>query len=240
MTTLRTTLLSVLLLCLLAVQAAGAGVVFGVVPTAESAGQGVVVQRVAEHTPAQQAGLQVGDVIVSVQGVPTPHAAALKSALRDFAPGDVLRVRYLRGGRQLTALVELAARPDRAAGAPAATRAELSPEMQQQFAQARSRLRIQLARLPHRMDRQQVHADLLELLVLARRVPTGCHGWLQGTDVQLNLRLDYPGGVVELHSRNGVLSLVVPCGSGSACYPINTPVERAALPSRLIRILQQF
>lgn len=236
-----TALLS-LMLCLFLVQVAGGAVVFGVVPSQESSGQGVVVGRVAAQTPAHAAGLQAGDVIEYVQGESIPHVAALKAVLAACSPGDVLRVRYRRGGRLCTTLVELAARPGRVDGPPPAPSAGLSPEAQLQFAQARSRLRIQLARLPHRMNLQQVHADLQEMLTLARRVPAGCHSWLQGSDVQMSLRLDYSGGAVELHSCNGALSLAVPePGSNRLSrYPINTPAERTALPAPLLRLLQQF
>ena len=89
MTNNPTAILCLLLSCLSVVQAAGGrGTVFGVVPEREHAGQGVAVNRVAEQTPAQLAGLQSGDVIVSVQGIPTPTATELKAALAEFAPGD--------------------------------------------------------------------------------------------------------------------------------------------------------
>lgn len=237
-----TALLSLLLLCLLILPAASGAVVFGVVPAKDSAGSGVVVQRVAERTPAQNAGLQAGDVIVSVQGVPTPRAAELKEALRAYAPGDVLRVRYRRDDRLRTALVELAARAGGKAEPTPAVTSGLTPEVQLQFAQARSRLRMQLARLPHRADMKQVQADMLELLSLARRLPTGCDTWLQGDDVQMSLRFDYPTGFVELEYRNGALLLVVqePVTGRSLRYPINTCAERSALPQQLLRRLQQF
>lgn len=242
MTKHHTAILSLLLCCLSLLQVAGGAVVFGVVPAEEPAAKGVVVRRVAEQTPAHQAGLQAGDEIVSVQGVPTPQAAALKEALRSYAPGDVLRVRYRRGSQLRTALVELAARPVAEPPAAPADQVRLSPEVQQQFAQARNRLRIQLARLPHRLNMQQVQADMLELLTLARQVPAGCQGWLQGRDVQVSLTLEYPGGAVVLQFRNGALFLAVqePGAFRPTFYPINTPAERAALPLPLLRRLQQF
>ncbi len=243
MTKQRTAILCLLLLCLPLLQAAGGAVVFGVVPSGESAGQGVVVRRVAEHTPAHAAGLRVGDVIESVQGEPTPQATLLKEALQSYSPGDVVRVRYRRNGLLRTALVELTARPEPAPAelSPAAT-ATLTPEVQQQFAQARNRLRIQLARLPHRMNIQQVQADMMELLTLARNVPSGCSTWLQGQEVQLSLSLAYPGGTVELRCHNDSLSLVsqAPGTSEPVLYPINTPAQRAALPRYLVQLLQKW
>lgn len=238
----HTAILCLLLCCLALLQVAGGAVVFGVVPAEKSSEHGVVVRRVAERTPAHEAGLQAGDEIVSVQGGPTPHAASLKEVLRTYAPGDVVRVRYRRNNRLCSALVELAARP--AAGPVAAPVApvSLSPEVQQQFAQARNRLRIQLSRLPHRLDVCQVQADLQEMLTLARQVPADCNSWLQGPDVQMSLMVEYPGGVVELQARNGLLFLVVqgPDPGKKHSYPINTPAERAALPERLFRLLQQY
>ena len=88
----HTAILCLLLCCLTLLQVAGGAVVFGVVPAEKASGHGVVVRRVAERTPAHEAGLRAGDEIVSVQGVPTPHAAALKEALCTYAPGDVVRI----------------------------------------------------------------------------------------------------------------------------------------------------
>jgi hypothetical protein len=242
MTNNPTAILCLLLSCLSVVQAAGGrGTVFGVVPEREHAGQGVVVNRVAEQTPAQLAGLQSGDVIVSVQGIPTPTAAELKAALAEFAPGDVVRVQYLRGGRRLTTLVELQGRKS-AEESVAAPAPELSPEVQLQFAQARSRLKIQLSRLPYRMNSAQVQADLRELLMLARAVPSGHSQWLQGQSVEMSLVLPHKAGDVELRSENGRLSLAVQPKSGEepVVYPINTQAERAALPAYLLQRLQEL
>ena len=242
MTNKPTAILCLLLSCLSVVQAAGGrGTVFGVVPEKEHAGQGVAVNRVAEQTPAQLAGLQAGDVIVSVQGILTLTAADLKAALAEFAPGDVVRVQYLRGTRRLTALVELQGRKpaDERVAEPAP---ELSPEVQLQFAQARSRLKIQLSRLPYRMNTAQVQADLRELLSLARAVPCGHRQWLQGQTVELSLVLPHKDGDIELRSENSRLSLAV-CpqpGVEPVVYAINTPAERAALPAYLLQRLQEL
>lgn len=242
MTNNPTAILCLLLSCLSVVQAAGGrGTVFGVVPEKEHAGQGVAVNRVAEQTPAQLAGLQSGDVIVSVQGIPTSTATELKSALAEFAPGDVVRVQYLRGGRRLTTLVELQGRKP-AEESVAAPAPELSPEVQLQFAQARSRLKIQLARLPYRMNSAQVQADLRELLMLARAVPSGHSQWLQGQSVEMSLVLPHKDGDVELRSENGKLSLAVhpKTAEEPVVYAINTQAERAALPAYLLQRLQEL
>ncbi len=242
MTNNPTAILCLLLSCLSVVQAAGGrGTVFGVVPEKEHAGQGVAVNRVAVQTPAQLAGLQSGDVIVSVQGIPTPTATELKGALAEFAPGDVVRVQYLRGTRRLTTLVELQGRKpaDERVAEPAPG---LSPEVQLQFAQARSRLKIQLSRLPYRMNSAQVQADLRELLMLARAVPSGHSQWLQGQSVEMSLVLPHKDGDVELRSENGKLSLAVQPKSGEepVVYGINTQAERAALPAYLLQRLQEL
>lgn len=242
MTKLHTAVLCLLLLLSAPIYSAGSAVVFGVIPMEEAAGQGVVVRHVPKRTPAHEAGLQEGDIIESIQGVPTPRSEDLKKVLRQFSPGDVVRVRYRRAGQLSTALVELVSRPGGAAESKPIAATAISPEVRQQFAQTRNRLRIQLSRLPHRMNKQQVQADMQELLILARCVPSGCQIWLQGSEVQLSLTLEYADGSVELQSCNGELSLVVPttCGDGFERYPINTQAERAALPSRVLRCLQQF
>lgn len=242
MTNKPTAIFCLLLSCLSVVQAAGGAVVFGVVPERAHAGQGVAVGRVAEQTPAQLAGLRAGDVIVSVQGTPTPTSAELKAALAEFSPRDVVRVQYLREGRRLSTLVELQGRPTADEPAPEPKR-ELSPEILLQFSQARSRLRLQLARLPHGMNTAQVQADLRELLTLAQGVPSGHSQWLQGQTVELSMVLPHADGDIELRSENGKLSLAVYEPSGEepvAVYPINTAAERAALPPSVLRRLQEL
>jgi putative serine protease PepD len=60
--------------------------------------QGVGVVDVVPVGPAAAAGIQPGDVIVSVDGKETPTADALSAVLAELKPGDTVPVVVLRGG----------------------------------------------------------------------------------------------------------------------------------------------
>jgi S1-C subfamily serine protease len=87
------------------VQHAFLGVVVG------SAKGGAVIRRVDTGSPADQAGLKVGDVIVSVDGQKVGSADALTQAIGGHGPGDTVTLEYSRGGMHRTTRADLAARP---------------------------------------------------------------------------------------------------------------------------------
>jgi serine protease Do len=58
---------------------------------------GVVVTRVEEGTPAAEAGIQRGDVIVEVNRRPVKTLADFERATRDLKKGERLAVRLERG-----------------------------------------------------------------------------------------------------------------------------------------------
>ena len=79
--------------------------------------EGVIVRTVDPRAPAGRAGLQPGDIIVSVDGTPTPTASELLRILRERKPGDTIRVGVVRldeNGRlagRTTVAIQLAAVP---------------------------------------------------------------------------------------------------------------------------------
>ncbi len=74
---------------------------------------GVTVRDVLAGTPAEQAGLRRGDVIISLDGVPLDNATALTSTLDRHSPGDVVDVVWQDGtGQQRAVKVALAKGPD--------------------------------------------------------------------------------------------------------------------------------
>lgn len=72
---------------------------------------GTVVTEVAAGGPAEQAGLRSQDVIVEVMGRPIDSASSLVVAVRDFDPGDLASVVYLRDGITQNAVITLGDRP---------------------------------------------------------------------------------------------------------------------------------
>jgi serine protease DegQ len=78
--------------------------------------EGVLVQSVAQGSPAAGAGLRSGDVIVELGGDPIRTAEDLYSAIRRRDPGDAVEVTVVRGGERDTFNVTLARLPARFSG----------------------------------------------------------------------------------------------------------------------------
>ena len=70
---------------------------------------GVLLSTIAAGGPADQAGLQPDDVILSVGGTPLDEAGDLVAIVREYAPGSVVSVTYLRGTARHTLQVKLVA-----------------------------------------------------------------------------------------------------------------------------------
>ncbi len=67
-----------------------------------SEGTGVMVSKVLEGTPAEAAGLQVGDVITAVNGTAATSVGVAANAVREMNAGDTALVEVLRNGSPLT------------------------------------------------------------------------------------------------------------------------------------------
>lgn len=101
--------------------------------------EGALVQRVLPDSPAQQAGLRTGDVILAYNGQPIPSMRTIKPLVGDSLPGDTVTLDLLRDGKRVTVKVEVGTleqqdRPDGAADAPAKPKAPsaASPKKPQQ------------------------------------------------------------------------------------------------------------
>lgn len=75
-------------------------------------GQGVRVTSVESGTPAEGIGVEVGDLIVAVDGSSTDGSASLIAAIRDREPGDSVIVTIVRDDATLDLDVELTIRPE--------------------------------------------------------------------------------------------------------------------------------
>lgn len=71
---------------------------------------GLRVTEVLPHSPAETAGVQVGDTIATAGGQPTPTMAALVQVVRLDPPGTRLAIRLIRDGRPITLTVTLSGR----------------------------------------------------------------------------------------------------------------------------------
>jgi putative serine protease PepD len=75
-------------------------------------GQGVIIAGVQEDTPAADADLVAGDLIVAVDDAVIDGSAGLIAAIRDHAPDDVVTVTVVRDGERVTLEIVLTSRPD--------------------------------------------------------------------------------------------------------------------------------
>ncbi|MCY4068367.1 MAG: trypsin-like peptidase domain-containing protein [Acidimicrobiaceae bacterium] len=81
----------------------------GITGQAEDGASGVLVVGVVEGSPAAEAGLAEGDVIVSLGGEPMMDIAELSAAIKLLRPGDIAELVIRRDGELLVATVELGA-----------------------------------------------------------------------------------------------------------------------------------
>jgi S1-C subfamily serine protease len=65
-------------------------------------GQGAIVDSVESGTPAADAGVLPGDVVVEVDGSPINGMTGLVAAIRDRAPGDQVEIVVIRDGDPVT------------------------------------------------------------------------------------------------------------------------------------------
>lgn len=73
---------------------------------------GVAVTQVVSGSPADQAGIQPGDVILKLNGKSYNDNAALSAAIAKLKPGDRVSVEFWSGGTKRLAQITLGARPD--------------------------------------------------------------------------------------------------------------------------------
>jgi serine protease Do len=74
--------------------------------------EGVLVQDVMSGTPAENAGIKAGDVILSVDGKDVNAANEIQTIIAEHKPGDVVFVKIYRGGSTIEKDVTLNELPD--------------------------------------------------------------------------------------------------------------------------------
>ena len=73
--------------------------------------EGVAITEVRSGGPAEDAGLEVGDVVVSVAGTTVDEPAELQAAVDGRSPGDEIELAVLRDGERRSLTVRLGTRP---------------------------------------------------------------------------------------------------------------------------------
>ena len=73
-------------------------------------GQGALITSVDDDSPAEGAGVQVGDVVVAIDDSAIDGSAGVVAAIRDHSPGDAIEVTVVRDGEEQTFEVTLVER----------------------------------------------------------------------------------------------------------------------------------
>jgi S1-C subfamily serine protease len=90
------------------IQNAYLGVSLGVV---ESGQGGALVDEVTPGTGADEAGLQVGDLVISIDGAPVQDGGDLAAQVQTHQPGDTVDLVIVRDGNEVTVPVTMSERP---------------------------------------------------------------------------------------------------------------------------------
>lgn len=75
-------------------------------------GQGALIDTVQPGTPAEEAGLRPGDIVIAVDDKAVDGATGLVAAIRDRSPGDEVVIVFLRDGQEHEVRATLTHRPD--------------------------------------------------------------------------------------------------------------------------------
>jgi serine protease Do len=70
-------------------------------------GHGVAVAQVTSSSPAEKAGMKVGDVITAINGTPVDDVNSFRLAVAGFAPGTTVHLKVARNGQSLDLPVTL-------------------------------------------------------------------------------------------------------------------------------------
>ena len=73
--------------------------------------RGEIVQLVTDDSPAEQAGLRAGDIIVGINGQDVTSDQTVSFLVANIAPGETIPVEVLRDGRSITVNTTLGLRP---------------------------------------------------------------------------------------------------------------------------------
>jgi len=73
--------------------------------------EGVILKGVERASPARKAGLEPGDVMVSINGQPVINSRAMLNLISQLPPGSDARVKVIRAGKELDVQVPVGERP---------------------------------------------------------------------------------------------------------------------------------
>lgn len=71
-----------------------------------------MIQSVQDGTPADDAGVEAGDLVVAADGVAIDGATGLIATIRDLQPGDSTTITVIRDSERIELTVTLTDRPE--------------------------------------------------------------------------------------------------------------------------------
>lgn len=74
---------------------------------------GVLVESVQKDSPADKAGVRVGDIVLAIDGASVRSAGDLRTALQEKKDGDSVRIEVLRGRARQTLVASVKERENR-------------------------------------------------------------------------------------------------------------------------------
>lgn len=215
---------------------------------------GILVQSVWPGSPAAQAGVRPGSVILSLDGTPIEDKAAMAAFLAQHRAGDVVKAAVLQNGeppaqvsvqlvaRPAKAAQQMPTAPDRAVGGDRVMRPLTIREDIREGIRARRGIIIeQLHALPDGMEAMKVTDALNDIRNLARDAnPYGGEGWMIGRAGEASVQFKDAEGVLLILGANNVLQLEVFDTNGCKVLqaPITTPEQCRALPESVLQRLK--
>jgi len=89
----------------------GVSLTDGTASEGSSSISGAKISRVLSGTPAEKAGLRVGDLVIAIDGTSVDSVDSLIGLVRAHAVGDTVTLTVLRGGRNVTVKAGLSSEP---------------------------------------------------------------------------------------------------------------------------------
>lgn len=229
-------------------------VMFGVVlERGASVAEGVLVQAVRPDSPAQQAGLRPGDVILALNGVELRKREDMRAVLCSMQPGDELNVTLVQAGQRRSLLVPLVARPPRKSSAAASPDAAVGGDrmlrplvvdapIRAAMREHRQKVVAQLAAMPEGLEPAVVTEHLQAIRHLARDANPQGKGWMLGEAGEVTLQFRDAAGILVLHGANKMLTLSVYDADGQmvCSLPLDTEEQRRLVPQELIERLRKL
>ena len=76
-------------------------------PAFDYTGTGIKIGAIVQDSPAEKAGLKIGDIIIALDGEKTNDLKAYSDLLKTYSPGDVVKITILRDNIKKTVSVTL-------------------------------------------------------------------------------------------------------------------------------------